>query len=577
MKYLLSLFPAAILWITSTFTTKPLRAQTSIPSLPQLPPTQPLPPQPLPQPPPELPPTQPPLVPSEPQPPSPEIEAYPGSIRVNQFLFRGNIAISTEELEKVTAPFTGRPITYGELQQVRDIITNLYLERGYIYSRARLLPFTLNEAIQARGGDVTIQIIEGKVEQVNVTGSPRIRNYVRSRLRAASSPIVNQNDLLEALRLLQVDPLIKIISARLVPGTRRSTAILYVQVEQNPPLSASVFLDNDRSPAIGSFQRGIAFDHANLLGLGDRLNLVYRNTDGSNGGEARYTVPFNTDTGTVELAFNTIDSNFVEAPFNQLDITSAARSYNLSVRQPLLRSANDEGTKEFAVGLTASRVESETALLDTPFPLAAGADEQGRTRISALRFFQEYTQRSSQQVLFARSQFSLGLDLFNATSNETGPDSRFFSWLGQAVWVRPLPNNLTLLARGAVQVSDRSLVPLEQFVIGGAGSVRGYRQDALLGSNGFLASLELSIPVASGNFGEFQVIPFVDAGTVWSSTGQIPLETNTLAAVGLGVQYSLSDHFTARLDYGIPLIDINSRGNSLQENGLTFRLQYQPF
>ena len=32
-----------------------------------------------------------------------------------------------------------------------------------------------------------------------------------------------------------------------------------------------------------------------------------------------------------------------------------------------------------------------------------------------------------------------------------------------------------------------------------------------------------------------------------------------------------------RLDYGIPLVGVRNRGDSLQDNGFYFSLQYQPF
>ncbi|HHP7230883.1 MAG TPA: hypothetical protein ACFCUY_08495 [Xenococcaceae cyanobacterium] len=35
--------------------------------------------------------------------------------------------------------------------------------------------------------------------------------------------------------------------------------------------------------------------------------------------------------------------------------------------------------------------------------------------------------------------------------------------------------------------------------------------------------------------------------------------------------------FTINLDYGIPLIDVDNDGDSLQENGLYFSLSFQPF
>lgn len=75
-------------------------------------------------------------------------------------------------------------------------------------------------------------------------------------------------------------------------------------------------------------------------------------------------------------------------------------------------------SQELALGISASRLESETSLLGFPLPLStsAGADEQGRTRISALRFFQEWTQRDARQVIAARSRFNLGVGAIDANT-----------------------------------------------------------------------------------------------------------------------------------------------------------------
>lgn len=62
-----------------------------------------------------------------------------------------------------------------------------------------------------------------------------------------------------------------------------------------------------------------------------------------------------------------------------------------------------------------------------PYPLSQSADEQGRTRISALKFFQEWTQRDTSQVIAARSQFNLGVGAIDATVNAEQPDTRFLS------------------------------------------------------------------------------------------------------------------------------------------------------
>lgn len=202
--------------------------------------------------------------------------------------------------------------------------------------------------------------------------------------------------------------------------------------------------------------------------------------------------------------------------------------------------------------------------------------------MSALRFFQEWTYRSNNEVLAVRSQFNLGIGALDATINQDAPDSRFFWWQGQAQWVRLLAPNTLMLLRLNTQLTMTSLVPFEQFGVGGIDSVRGYRQDALLADNGVFASAELRIPVlrTSGS-GLLQVAPFADFGVAWNNSNRDNLPsntTNTLTSVGLGLRYSLGDRFTARLDWGIPLVGVDSTDKrTWQENGLYFSVIYNPF
>lgn len=521
-----------------------------------------------------------------PQHQAPEIPSQrhsPTKARVTKFRFQGNKVFSDRQLEAVVAAYTGKEITFGQLLEARSAITKHYIEQGYITSGA-LIPLTGNQLIRQVDGGliVTIQIVEGKVEEINISGSDRLSKYVRSRLKAATSPVLNTNHLLEALRLLQTDPLIETISANLDAGSKVGGTLLNVQVKAQQPFRVETAVDNERSPAIGTFQQRIQMGHANLLGLGDQLSLGYRHTQGSDAIGTSYSIPLNSRNGTVQLSYTDISSDIVEHPFNQLDIISDARVYEFSFRQPLLRQATAQATKDFALGLSAARLESETSVEDAPFPLSRGADERGRTKVSAVRFFQEWNRRSGKEVFLARSQFSLGIGAFDATINNTAPDSRFFAWRGQTAWLRHL-GKTTLLLRADLQLADRPLVPLEQFGLGGTTTVRGYRQDALLSDNGFLASAELRIPVWKRPTGELQVIPFVDVGTAWNNDSAnnelVAPELGTLLSVGLGLQYQLSDRFSARIDWGIPLvpIDTNSSSGSWQEKGLHFGVRYQLF
>ena len=173
----------------------------------------------------------------------------------------------------------------------------------------------------------------------------------------------------------------------------------------------------------------------------------------------------------------------------------------------------------------------------------------------------------------------MGVDAFDATiNNGDRPDSKFFAWRGQAQYLQLLSDDFTLLLRSDFQVAERGLVPTEQFSLGGGLNVRGYRQDALLGDNGWFNSAEiratiLRIPRWQASL---QLTPFVDLGTVWNSD-DLELDTNTLVSTGIGLRLQISDYFASRLDWGIPLVDLDTEGDSLQEEGVYFSLELQPF
>ncbi|MCC3448898.1 MAG: ShlB/FhaC/HecB family hemolysin secretion/activation protein [Microcoleus sp. PH2017_25_DOB_D_A] len=512
------------------------------------------------------------------------------AISIANFRFVGNTVFSQEtldreitrqflELDSTTNRFREGQITFAQLQQVISEVTKFYNQRGYINSFA-YIPTTSeepNQRLQNRGvpGEVIIKIVEGGLESIRVrrrTGRQRLNlDYVCSRLAIASQPL-QVSRLLDALRLLELDPLIKKITAELIPGSQVHRSSLEVKFEEEQTFSVEVAIDNRRAPSVGTVRRQVQVNEANLLGRGDDLSLAYTNTDGSNAFDLSYTLPLNPNNGTIKVAAGTTANRVVEPPFEDVDLRAAARYLDITLRQPLLRTPR----QEFAVGLTATRRESGTSILGEDFPLSPGADEKGRSRISALRFFQDWTVRSNEELLAFRSQFSLGLSAFNATVNSEAPDSRFLAWRGQAQWVRRLARDTFVFASSDLQLANRALLPLEQFGLGGFNSVRGYRQDLLLGDNGISASAELRFPIVGRSdrgLGVVQIAPFIDAGTVWNSSRREDFDPQTLVSVGAGLRWEMSDRLAASFYWGIPLVDVNSRQRTWQEKGLHFSVR----
>jgi hemolysin activation/secretion protein len=497
-------------------------------------------------------------------------DTIPDTIIVQGFDVVGSTVFSDAELEAVTAPFTNRPLSFPELLQARSAVTQLYIDAGYITSGAYIPPQTLED------GRVQIQVIEGEVAEINIFGNQRLRSrYIRSRVAIATTPPLNINDLLNGLQLLQLNPLIDTLSAELSAGVRPGTSMLDITVQEAASFWAIANLNNRRSPSVGSVQQELELGQANLLGFGDSLSLGYARTDGSEQFNGSYAIPLNPRNGTLSLSVGFTEGEVIEPPFTRLEIEATSSYYELGFRQPLHQSPS----QEFALGLVLSHQRSRTlfGILDRqPLPLP-GTDEQGRTRVTALRFYQDWINQGTTHVLAARSQLSVGLDALGATVLDTEPDARFVAWRGQGQWVQLLAPETLLLVRTDLQLTPDPLVSLEQFGLGGQRSIRGYRQDYLLVDNGVLASAEVRVPVLRipEVHGLLQVAPFIDFGWGWNVQDPQPVDS-ILAAVGLGLLWQQSDYLSARLDFGLPLIAVDDRDRTLQENGIYFSLTFSP-
>lgn len=515
-------------------------------------------------------------------------ESVPNAESVADLTLRGHTVLSEAEVDRVLNDYRHRRLRFAELEEARDRLTALYADRGYLTSGVYIPPQT------SREGNLTLMALEGRFEAVEVAVRGRLNEgYVRDRLNVGRDDLVNTRQLLETLQLLQLDDRIDRLAAELSTGVRPGTNRLSVIVDAVAPVTARLRFDNDRSPSVGTLRQQARLQLNSLLGFGDVATLAYTRTDGSDDWSGNYTIPLNRHGGTLSAQFSTAASEIVESPFGALDIEADSRQFELTLRQPLLRSlsfpnraSGDDAPRsgsryrELTIGLTASRRESQTSILGFDFPLSPGADADGRTRVSALRFFQDWTQQGRDRVFAARSEFSLGVDWFDATTQEDAPDSRFFLWRGRSQWLQRLDDDgdALLVLRGDVQLTPDALVPFEQIALGGRNSARGYRQDALLADNGVLGSVEVRLPLLEIPQwrGRLSVVPFVDAGLVWNS-GDRDLERNGLISAGLGLRLQLGDRLRAGLDWGIPLVDLDDRGDSWQENGVYFSIESQLF
>ena len=515
--------------------------------------------------------------PSEPVLPSPQPTPPPErlpeiKIRVRQIELVGNTVLEPESLNPILQPLVGRIVTIDELITATDAITQLYQQQGYLTSRA-VLP---QQQIEA--GTVRILAIEGSLEDIQIEGNKRLNSsYIRQRIQLEQPPL-QISQLEDRLRLLRIDPLLQDLEASLQAGSDLGQSILVIRVSEANPFFGNTSFDNYSPPSVGSQRLGVDLGIRDVSGFGDYFTVAYdRSTSGGlDLWDLNYSLPVNAKNGTLALRTVISQTEVTEDEFEQFDIEGESEFYEVSFRQPLIRTPR----QELALSLGFSLRNGQTFVFENiPQGFGIGSDESGVSRTSVLRFGQDYLKRDLGGAWSLRSQFSLGTGLFDATTNESPiPDSRFISWLGQVQRLQRLNERQLLIITADLQLTPDSLLSSEQFIIGGGQSVRGYRQNVRSGDNGFRLSVEDRIILVKSDrrIGVLQLAPFFDSGYVWNNSDNPNElgERNFLSSVGLGLLWQPLPELNLRLDYALSFVELDENSDNLQDDGFNFSIDY---
>ncbi len=480
-------------------------------------------------------------------------------VEINDIQVVGSSVFSDRDFSSILSNYEGRELSLRDLRQVADDITQLYLESGYITSRAVLSEQTIVDGV------VKVRVIEGELENIQVEGTRRLTGYVRDRVNLANRKPLNQVDLESQLQLLRADPLIERVEASLRAGTGEGQSRLIVRVLEANTLSGRLAFDTNSPPSVGIARMGIETNYNNPLGLGDRLALsAFRSTaGGSNTYSVNYTVPLNAMNGTLQARYLPSSFELIAEELQTLGIEGSSDTYELTYRQPVIRKPNEE----LAFSLGFRHRTGETLVSDVVID---------STRTSVLQFGQDYLKRDRSGAWGVRSQFNLGTGFLDATDRDDEADGQFISWLGQFQRAQVINRDNLLLVQGSVQFSVDSLLGADQFIIGGPTSVRGYNQNARFGDNGFRASIEDRITVLHNEDGSaaVQIAPFLDGAGVWNR-GANTSDQRFLLGTGVSFITNLVENVQARLDVGIPLIELSEPGDSSKDIFLYFNMDYR--
>lgn len=504
-------------------------------------------------------------------PPAPAVPegrlAAPLRLVVSRFRFTGATAFPEAELEKLVAGYTGRLIGNEELEEARLAITRHYLAAGYLFSGA-LIP---DQAVA--DGTVEIRVIEGRLSAIEVGGANNFDpDFIRDRMALGAQPPLNVQRLQERMQILLQNPQIERINSELGAGAQPGEAVLRMDVAEAKRRTIGIAYANNRSPVVGGNRVEVNGSLRNEFGHGEAFGLKLGRSKGLRDTTGTLALPVSPSDTLLTVRLERTESQVVEEPFNQIDIRNDSDAAELGIVQPVHKSV----AREVDLGATFVRRKNASTLLGQPFSFVPGLDD-GRSVMSALRLAGDWNERSASQVAAGRLAYTYGLPWFGATRSSAGnPDSRFSTWLAQFQAARRLAGDAgQLVARGDWQKASDALLPSEKFALGGAGSVRGYRENALVRDNGWAVSLEYRkelgrvAPPWGREGGPLEAAAFGDLGAARDHRG----DSTQLSGVGLGLRWMPWRGALAQVYKAWALDELPAPGNSSQDQGVHFLFQ----
>lgn len=432
--------------------------------------------------------------------------------------------LSTAELDTLTKPYIGKQVSIQDLYELVADINKLYSEKGYLTCRATLPPQTIKQ------GSVMIDLIEGKTGNVNIENNKTTKDYyIKNRIHLKKGNIDNINALNKDLLRFNAtnDVQLRIsMQAGADPGTTD-----YVITAYEPQRHVwTVYSDNAGSESSGELRAGLFFADRSLTGERDSLNITSMFTEGSTAVGVSYNRPVGRSGTKLNVMYNTNNVHIINGMLADLNVRGSSYSWSLGLTQPLVvtEKIRTEASLEY------NHQNSKNDFLGIPWT---------NDTINEVTAAYSSTNYGDSYILYQRHGYTAG-----SSCNISGESTSYSKYNLNSFYQKVYAHRQMISMRLDAQIGGNNYMPSSrQFYIGGANSVRGYKESLLSGDHGYALGLEYSIPVFNK---QTAVYLFFDHGAVFGSSA---FNNNKLSSVGFGIKSTIRKNIYTNITLGFPL------------------------
>jgi hemolysin activation/secretion protein len=416
------------------------------------------------------------------KPQAPTLPADSRCFPIQVIELKGADSLSASERARLLKPYIGQCLGVSQLNEVLKVITDYYIAKGRVTSRAYLPQQDLSK------GHLQVLVVEGKLEGLKgAQGSS-----VTDRELAMAFP----GKVGEALNLREVEQLVdqlnrlpsKQAQMELTPGSQVGGSEVVVKNTPQKPWRASLSRNNDGQKSTGEQQWGAGLEWDSPLGLADQLVLrgghdaVSDHQKTSKNSMLYYNLPW----GWWNFSYSYSEGDY--RTFGRIDDfkfkqNGDNQSHQLRAERVIHR--DDVSKTSLNAGL--AHLRTNNYILDT-------RTKANSTRLSELQLGINHGRRIGSAFVNLDLGMQNGIGLLDAQAqderNEVGnrqPNSRYRKYTATASYLQPFTlwgESFSFSSLATGQRSEDILFSPQRMSLGGSASVRGIKDQQLTGDSG---------------------------------------------------------------------------------------------
>ena len=415
----------------------------------------------------------------------PQAPATPADSRcfpIRDITLKGADSLPATDRERLLKPYVGQCLGVSQLNELLKVITDYYIDKGRVTSRAYLPQQDLSS------GHLQVLVVEGKLEGLKgAQGSS-----VTDRELAMAFP----GKVGEALNLREVEQLVdqlnrlpsKQAQMELTPGTQVGGSDVVVKNTPQKPWRASLSRNNDGQKSTGEQQWGAGLEWDSPLGLADQLVLrgghdaVSDHQKTSKNSMFYYNVPW----GWWNFSYTYNESDYrTFGVTNDYKFKQNGDNQNHQLRAERVVHRDDVSKTSLNVGV--AHLRTNNYILDT-------RTASSSNRLSELQLGFNHGRRIGSGFVNVDLGMQNGIGLLDAQAQDERddagnrqPNARYRKYTATASFLQPFTlwgESFSFSSLATGQRSEDILFSPQRISLGGSASVRGFKDQQLSGDSG---------------------------------------------------------------------------------------------